>query len=87
MKNDNLKRNDAQPPVISGDFVSTQSVVAITNLAVTGPYRGDFQVVDQGRVIVGEDPDTGARGILAAKALQGYNANGMNTFAVWFATT
>ena len=87
MKNDNLKRNDAAPPVISGDFVSTQSVVAITNLSVTGPYRGDFQVIDQGRVIVGENPDTGARGILAAKALQGFNSSGINTFAVWFATT
>lgn len=84
MKNDNLKRNDAQPPVISGDFVATQSVVAITNLSVTGPYRGDFQVIDQGRVIVGEDPDTGSRGILSAKALQGFNWQGLNTFAVWF---
>ena len=87
MKNDNLKRNDAQPPVISGDFVSTQSVVAVTHLAVTGPFRGDFQVIDQGRVIVGEDPDIGSRGILSAKALQGFNNNGINTFAVWFATT
>jgi hypothetical protein len=87
MKNDNLKRNDATPPIISGDFVPVQSVVAVTNMVVTGPYRGDFQVVDQGRVIVGEDPDTGPRGILAATALRGYNANGINTFAVWFATT
>ncbi len=87
MKNDNLKRNDATPPIISGDFVPVQSVVAITNLSVTGPYRGDFQVIDQGRVIVGDDPDTGPRGILAATALRGYNANGINTFAVWFSTT
>ncbi len=86
MKNDNLKRNDATPPIISGDFVPVQSVVAITNLSVTGPYRGDFQVIDQGRVIVGDDPDTGPRGILAATALRGYNANGINTFAVWFST-
>ena len=86
MKNDNLKRNDATPPIISGDFVPVQSVVAVTNLSVTGPYRGDFQVIDQGRVIVGDDPDTGPRGILAATALRGYNANGINTFAVWFST-
>lgn len=87
MKSDNLKRTDAQPPVISGEFVPVQSVVTVTNLAVTGPYRGDFQVIDEGRVIVGNDPDIGPRGILSAKALQGYNNNGLNTFAVWFATT
>lgn len=87
MKNDNLKRLDTQPPVISGEFVPVQSVVTVTNLAVTGPYRGDFQVIDEGRVIVGNDPDLGPRGILSARALQGYNANGLNTFAVWFATT
>lgn len=87
MKNDNLKRNDTQPPVISGDFVPTQSVIAVTQLTVTGPYRGDFQIIDQGRLIVGEDPDIGPRGILSAQALRGYNFNGLNTFAVWFATT
>ena len=87
MKNDRLKSIDTQPPVISGEFVPVQSVVTVTNLAVTGPYRGDFQVIDEGRVIVGNDPDIGPRGILSAKALQGYNNNGLNTFAVWFATT
>ena len=87
MKNDKLNQIDAQPPVISGEFVPVQSVVAITHLSVTGPFRGDFQVIDQGRVIVGEDPDTGPRGILSATAFQGFNNNGINTFAVWFTTT
>lgn len=86
MKTDTVLRTDVSPSVISGDFVPIQSVIAVTNLTVTGPYRGDFQVVDQGRVIVGEDPDIGPRGILSAKALQGFNTNGLNTFAVWFAT-
>ena len=87
MKNDRLKSIDASPPVISGEFAPGQSVIAVTNLSVTGPYRGDFQVIDEGRVIVGNDPDIGPRGILSVKALQGYNADGANTFAVWFAET
>lgn len=87
MKRDDLKRTDVQPAVISGEFVPVQSVVTITNLSVTGPYRGDFQVIDEGRVIVGNDPDLGPRGILSVPALLGYNAGGFNTFAVWFANT
>lgn len=84
MKSDNLKRNDARPAVVKGTLGST--TVVVTNLAVTGPYRGDFQIIDEGRLIVGQSPDSGPRGVMAEKALQGYGINGGNSFAVWFAS-
>lgn len=83
MKSDNLKRNDAQPAIITGSLQST--TVVVTNLSVTGPYRGDFQIVDEGRLIVGNSPDSGPRGVLSANALQGFGLNGGNSFALWFA--
>ena len=84
MKSDNLERNDAQPVVDRGVLRATS--VVVNNLAVTGPFRGDFQIVDSGRLIVGQDPDSGPRGIMAPKALQGFGNNGGNSFAVWFAS-
>lgn len=84
MKSDNLKRNDVAPAVVSGAFTATS--VVVTNLAVSGPFRGDFQIVDEGRLIVGNDPDTGSRGILSPTALRGYGLNGGNSFALWFAS-
>lgn len=84
MKNDNLKRNDVSPAVVSG--AATATSVVVTNLSVSGPFRGDFQIVDEGRLIVGADPDGGERGILAPTALRGYGTNGGNSFALWFAS-
>ena len=84
MKSDNLKRNDVAPAVVSG--AATATSVVVTNLSVSGPFRGDFQIVDEGRLIVGADPDTGSRGIMAPTALRGYGLNGGNSFALWFAS-
>lgn len=84
MKNDNLKRNDVSPAVIGG--ASTATSVVVTNLSVSEPFRGDFQIVDEGRLIVGDDPDGGSHGILAPTALRGYGLNGGNSFALWFAS-
>jgi hypothetical protein len=84
MKSDNLKRNDVPPAVIAG--ASTATSIVITNLSVTGPIRGDVQIVDGGRLIVGADPDSGSRGILSPVALQGYGLNGSNSFSLWFSS-
>lgn len=84
MKSDNLKRIDDPPAIVRGSLQST--TVVVTNLSVTGPFRGDFQIVDAGRLIVGQEPDSGPRGIMAPKALQGFGLNGGNSFAVWFAS-
>ena len=80
MKSDNLKRNDARPAVVKGTLGST--TVVVTNLAVTGPYRGDFQIIDEGRLIVGQSPDSGPRGVMTEKALQGYGINGGNSLLI-----
>jgi len=84
MKSDNLKRNDVSPAVIAG--ASTATSIVITRLAVTGPIRGDVQIVDDGRLIVGADPDSGSRGIMSPVALQGYGVNGANSFSLWFSS-
>lgn len=85
-KRDLQRRIDNQSPVISGEMVAVASITQVQHLTVRGPYSGDFQIVDNGRLIVGQDPDIGSRGILAAKGLFGYSAGGTNTFSVWFRT-
>ena len=52
---------NTRPAVHNGELVSASTVVQVTQLALNGPFRGDFQIIDQGRLIVGEHPDLGER--------------------------
>lgn len=85
-KNDLLKRNDQRPVVAKGELVPVATVVQIDRLTVAGPYSGDFQIKNGGRLIVGEDPDSGARVIIGSYGQFGYSANGTNTFSLYNAT-
>lgn len=73
---------DQRPPVHNGELVPVATVVQISQIALSGPFRGDFQIIDEGRLIVGEHPDQGERLIGGSYGLFGYDTNGVNTFAV-----
>lgn len=83
-KRDLQRRIDNQSPVMSGEMVAVASVTQVQHLTISGPYSGDFQIIDNGRLIVGADPDAGNRGILSPYGLFGYNNSGVNVFSVWF---
>ena len=70
-----------RPPVRNGELVSA-SVVQVSQIAFATPFRGDFQIVDSGRLIVGEHPDMDDRVIVGKFGLFGYDPDGVNTFAV-----
>ena len=78
-----LKRTDQNPPVRNGEFVATATVLQISQLAMTSPFVGDFQITGQGRLIVGEHPDLGERFIVTSGGAFAFNASGTRTFAVW----
>jgi hypothetical protein len=78
-----LKRTDQNPPVRNGEFVATATVLQISQLAMTSPFVGDFQIIGQGRLIVGEHPDLGERFIVTSGGAFAFNAAGTRTFAVW----
>jgi len=78
-----LKRTDQNPPVRNGEFVATATVLQISQLAMTSPFVGDFQIIGQGRLIVGEHPDLGERFIVTSGGAFAFNASGTRTFAVW----
>ena len=78
-----LKRTDETPPVRNGEFVATSTVLQISQLAMTSPFVGDFQIIGQGRLIVGEHPDLGERFIVTSGGAFAFNAAGTRTFAVW----
>ena len=86
-KRDLVRRIDNQSPVISGEMVAVASVTQVQHLTISGPYSGDFQIVDNGRLIVGQDPDAGSRVIITNRGLFGYSAAGTNTFSLWTATS
>lgn len=86
-KRDLQKRIDNQSPVMSGEMVAVASVTQVQHLTISGPYSGDFQIVDNGRLIVGADPDIGARMIVTPKGMFGYSAAGTNTFSLWASTS
>ena len=73
---------DARPAVHNGELVSATTVVQVSQLAMTAPYSGDFQIVDNGRLIVGDHPDLGDRVIVGKFGMFGYDPDGINTFAV-----
>jgi len=73
---------NTRPAVHNGELVSASTVVQVTQLALNGPYRGDFQIIGQGRLIVGEHTDLGERVVATTYGLFGYDPNGANTFAV-----
>lgn len=78
-----LKRTDETPPVRNGEFAATSTVLQISQLAMTSPFVGDFQIIGQGRLIVGEHPDLGKRFIVTSGGAFAFNAAGTRTFAVW----
>lgn len=82
-KKDTMQRMDASPATHNGEIVTGATVVQVSQLAISGPYRGDFQVVENGRVIVGEHPDIGQRVIVSQTGIFGYNAANTQTFGVW----
>jgi len=69
--------------VRNGEFVATATVLQISQLAMTSPFVGDFQIIGQGRLIVGEHPDLGERFIVTSGGAFAFNAAGTRTFAVW----
>jgi len=69
--------------VRNGEFVATATVLQISQLAMTSPFVGDFQITGQGRLIVGEHPDLGERFIVTSGGAFAFNASGTRTFAVW----
>ena len=85
-KRDSEIRINRPALLLSGEMVSVGSVVQVSQLVVTGPFSGDFQIINNGRLIVGNDPDGGARGVMSPKHLKGYSAAGTNTFSLYFAT-
>lgn len=86
-KRDLVRRIDNASPVISGEMVAVASITQVQHLTISGPYSGDFQIVDNGRLIVGQDPDAGARVIITNRGQFGYSAAGTNTFSLWTATS
>lgn len=72
---------------MNGEMIAVASVTQVQHLTISGPYSGDFQIVDNGRLIVGADPDIGARMIVAPKGMFGYSAAGTMTFSLWTSTS
>ena len=68
-------------------MVSVANVLQVNELTVTGPYSGDFQIIDNGRLIVGSSPDVGSRIIISPKSMAGYSAAGTKTFSLWTSTS
>lgn len=85
-KSDLLRRNDQRTPIVNGELVPVATVVQVQQITLAGPFVGDLQITNGGRLIVGNSPDLGARLIVSDKGLLGYNANGLNTFSVWAST-
>ena len=73
---------DSKPSVVNGEIVTAATVVQVTQLAMGGPFRGDFQITDQGRLIVGEDVNLGPRVIVSQSGAFGHDLDGVTTFAV-----
>lgn len=73
---------NTRPAVHNGELVHASTVVQVSQLALSGPWRGDLQIIGQGRLIVGEHPDLGERVVATTYGLFGYDPNGVNTFAV-----
>lgn len=82
-KSDLVRRTDQTQLARNGELVTATSVLQISQIALTGPFSGDFQIVDEGRLIVGQNPNLGARFIVTRDGIFGYNNGGMNTFAVY----
>ena len=80
-------RVDRPTAVLSGEMVSVANVLQVNELTVTGPYSGDFQIIDNGRLIVGSSPDVGSRIIISPKSMAGYSAAGTKTFSLWTSTS
>jgi hypothetical protein len=85
-KSDLLRRNDQRTPIVNGELVPVATVVQVQQITLAGPFVGDLQITNGGRLIVGNSPDLGARLIVSDKGMLGYNANGLNTFSLWAST-
>lgn len=82
-KTDLVRRTDQTPQVRNGELVTGATVIQVSQLAMTSPFSGDFQIVDQGRLIVGQNPDLGARMIISNSGIHGYGSAGIHTFGVY----
>lgn len=71
----------------SGEFVTVGAVVQVTQLAMTSPFVGDFQITDAGRLIVGTNVNEGSRVIVTPAGWFGYDANSVQTLAFYAADT
>lgn len=69
-------------PVVVGGVMHAATVVQVSQLAMTSPFSGDFQIIDDGRLIVGDHPDLGERVVIGKYGALGYDTDGVNTFAV-----
>lgn len=72
---------DNRPAVRNGELVTAATVVQVSQIAFTSPWRGDLQIVDQGRLIVGENIHAGERTIISRSGIAAYDPDGARTFA------
>ena len=79
-KRDLQQRINDRPAVARG-ILTGATVVQVSQLAMTAPFSGDFQIIDQGRLIVGANIDFGPRVTVTDYGLFGYDTDGVNTFA------
>lgn len=73
---------DTPPMTRNGELVGAATVVQVSQLAMTAPFSGDFQIIDNGRLIVGDNIDFGGRVVVGKFGVFGYDPDGVNTFAV-----
>lgn len=73
---------DTPPATRNGELTGAATVVQVSQLAMTAPFSGDFQIIDNGRLIVGENVEWGGRVVIGQYGTFGYDRDGVNTFAV-----
>ena len=79
-KRDLQQSINTRPAVASG-ILTGATVIQVSQLAMSAPFSGDFQIIDQGRLIVGANIDFGPRVTVTDFGLFGYDVDGVNTFA------
>jgi hypothetical protein len=67
----------------NGEFGAGGSVVQVTSLAMSSPFSGDFQIIDAGRLIVGNSSTSGGRVVASPSGFFGYDGNGVSTLALY----
>jgi hypothetical protein len=72
---------DAKPSAVNGELATGATVIQVTQLSISEPLSGDLQIVDEGRLIVGDNPDIGQRVIVTKHGIFNHDRDGIMTFA------